>query len=147
VASTTVGMGVGRTLDLGGPLAGAIPESRYLQVQVAWDSVSDWAPTLAAIAVEYERLPGSMRRRWQLGVIARDRIIERDGGQHLRSGPEIVADLWQAWEQGTTIPFRDIDYDPDPTERQVRVIGLTEQIPTPSSTIGASQLTVTLLEM
>jgi hypothetical protein len=147
VASTTVGTGVGRTLDLGGPLAGAIPESRYLQVQVAWDSVSDWAPTLAAIAVEYERLPGSMRRRWQLGVIARDRIIERDGGQHLRSGPEIVADLWQAWEQGTTIPFRDIDYDPDPTERQVRVIGLTEQIPTPSSTIGASQLTVTLLEM
>jgi hypothetical protein len=147
VASTTVGMGVGRTLDLGGPLAGAIPESRYLQVQVAWDSVSDWAPTLAAIAVEYERLPGSMRRRWQLGVIARDRIIERDGGQHLRSGPEIVADLWQAWEQGTTIPFRDIDYDPDPTERQVRVIGLTEQIPSPSSTIGASQLTVTLLEV
>jgi hypothetical protein len=147
VASTTVGMGVGRTLDLGGPLAGAIPESRYLQVQVAWDSVSDWAPTLAAIAVEYERLPGSMRRRWQLGVIARDRIIERDGGQHLRSGPEIVADLWQAWEQGTTIPFRDIDYDPDPTERQVRVIGLTEQIPTPSSTIGASQLTITLLEV
>jgi hypothetical protein len=147
VASTTVGTGVGRTLDLGGPLAGAIPESRYLQVQVAWDSVSDWAPTLAAIAVEYERLPGSMRRRWQLGVIARDRIIERDGGQHLRSGPEIVADLWQAWEQGTTIPFRDIDYDPDPTERQVRVIGLTEQIPSPSSTIGASQLTVTLLEV
>ena len=122
----------GRVHDLGGPITGTIPESRYLQVQVAWDSVSDWAPTLAAISIEYERLGETKRRRWQIGVIAQDRIVERDGGRHLRSGAEIVADLWQAWETGATVPFRDVDYDADPTERRVRVIGLSEQIPTPS---------------
>lgn len=148
-AMATVGAGVGRVLDLGGSLSGTIPESRYLQVQVAWDSVSDWAPTLAAISIEYERLGGTKRRRWQIGVIATDRIVERDGGRHLRPSTEIVADLWQAWETGTTIPFRDVDYDTDPTERHVRIIGLSEQIPTPSNpaAIATSHITVTLLEV
>jgi hypothetical protein len=146
-ASTTVGAGVGRTLELGGLLAGAIPESRYLQVQVAWDSVADWAPTLTAIVVDYERLPESKRRRWQIGVIARDRIVERNGSQHLRGGPEIVADLWHAWKQGTSIPFRDVDYDADPTERQVRIIGLSEQIATPTGDPLTSQFVVTLVEV
>ena len=148
-ASTTVGTGIGRVHDLGGLIPGTIPESRYLQVQVAWDSVSDWAPTLAAISVEYERLGGTKRRRWQIGVIAQDRMVERDGSRHLRSGAEIVADLWQAWETGATVPFRDVDYDADPTERGVRIIGLSEQIPTPSNpaAIATSQITVTLLEV
>ena len=148
-ASTTVGTGIGRVHDLGGLIPGTIPESRYLQVQVAWDSVSDWAPTLAAISVEYERLGGTKRRRWQIGVIAQDRMVERDGGRHLRSGVEIVADLWQTWETGTAVPFRDVDYDGEPTERGVRIIGLSEQVPVPSNpaAIAASQITVTLLEV
>ena len=150
VASETVGPEIGRIHDLGGALNGTVPESRYLQVEVEWSSVSDWAPTLSAISIEYERLGDTARRRrWQLGVIARDRIVERDGGQHLRSGPEIVADLWQTWESGGTIAFRDVDYDADPTERTVRVVDLTEQIPTPANptAIAASQLTVTLTEI
>ena len=148
-ATATAGTGIGRIHDLGGSLTGTIPESRYLQVQVAWDSVSDWAPTLAAISIEYERLYETKRRHWQIGVIAQDRIVERDGGRHLRSGAEIVADLWQAWATGATVPFHDVDYDADPTERSVRIIGLSEQIPTPSrpTAIAASQITVTLLEV
>jgi hypothetical protein len=139
-----------RVLDLGGALAGPLPESRYLQVEVAWSSVSDWAPVLTAIAVEYERLGDSARRRrWQIGVVARDRIVERDGSRHLRSAAEIVADLWQAWEGGATVAFRDIDYDVDPTERRVRIVGLSEQsaIPSNPASIAASHLTITLLEV
>jgi hypothetical protein len=148
-ATTTVGTGTGRVHDLGGPISGTIPESRYLQVQVAWDSVSDWAPTLAAISIEYERLGETKRRRWQIGVIARDRIVERNGGRHVRSSAEIVADLWQAWETGATVTFRDVDYDADATERRVRIIGLTEQVPVPSNpdAIATSQIIVTLLEI
>ena len=45
--------------------------------------------------------------------------------------------------------FRDVDYDADPVERQVRVIGVAEQIPVPSNptAIAGSHLTVTLLEV
>jgi hypothetical protein len=139
-----------RTLDLGGPLSGSSPESRYLQVEVEWSSVSDWAPTLSAIVVEFERL-GELdrRRRWQFAVSARDRMIERDGGQHLRSGAEIVADLWQAWQAGSTVTFRDIDYDADSSERRVRIVGLSEQASIPSSpgVIATSQVSVTLVEV
>ena len=150
MASETVDPGIGRIHDLGGALAGSIPESRYLQVEIEWSSVTDWAPTLSAISIEYERLGESARRRrWQLGVVARDRIVERDGGQHLRTGAEIVTDLWHAWQNGETVTFRDVDYDADPTERSVRVIGLAEQIPTPANPTGiaASQISVTLLEI
>jgi hypothetical protein len=149
-ASATIGVASGRIYDLGGALTGTIPESRYLQVEVAWDSVPDWAPTLTAIAIEYERLgDAARRRRWQLGVMAQDRMVERDGGQHLRSGAQTVADLWQSWQDGSTVTFRDVDYDADPVERQVRVVGVAEQIPVPSNpaAIAASHLTVTLLEV
>jgi hypothetical protein len=149
-AMESIGVASSRIHDLGGALSGTVPESRYLQVQVAWDSVPDWAPTLTAIAIEYERLGDTARRRrWQLGVMARDRMVERDGGQHVRSGAEIVADLWQAWQDGATVTFRDVDYDADPVERRVRVVGLSEQIPTPSNpaAVASSQITLTLVEV
>jgi hypothetical protein len=149
-ATTVVANPATRVLDLGGALTGPLQESRYLQVEVAWSSVSDWAPVLTAIAVEYERLGESARRRrWQIGVTARDRIIERDGSRHLRTAAEIVADLWQVWESGSTVAFRDVDYDANPVERRVRVIGLSEQVAAPSNptNIATSQATVTLLEV
>ena len=76
-------------------------------------------------------------------------MVERDGGQHVRSGAEIVADLWQAWQTGATVAFRDVDYDTDPVERRVRIVGLNEQIaqPTRPSPIAASQIAVTLVEV
>ena len=39
----------------------------------------------------------------------------------------MIAELWQHWETGTTLPFRDIDYDDDPTERRVRIVGISER--------------------
>jgi hypothetical protein len=145
----SVGGTVGRVYDLGGRITGTLPESRYLQVEIRWSGVTDWAPTLTAIAIDYERLGTvSKRRRWQLGITARDRIVERNGGQHLRSGAQIAADLWTAWSDGITLPFRDLDYDIDPTQRQVRVVGLTETngAPTHRNEEASSMITVTLIE-
>ena len=147
-ATDSVGGTVDRTYDLGGPITGSLPESRYLQVGIAWSSVTDWAPTLTALAIGYERLGAiSKRRHWHMAAIARDRLAERDGGLHARTPEAIVAGLWTAWENGVTIAFRDIDYDADPTERRVRIVGLSETRPTPAQPGPASGvITITLVE-
>jgi hypothetical protein len=121
------------------------PQSRYLQVEVEWDAVTDWAPVLTAIVVEYERLGDpAKRRRWQMSVTARDRTVERDGAVHTRTGREIVADVWAAWQTSSTVPLRDLDYDADPVERTVRIVGLVEEVPKPD---GASMVSLTLVEL
>lgn len=148
-ATNSVGGTVGQVYELGGALSGTLPLSRYLQVEVEWASVSDWTPTLTALAIGYERIgEENRRRRWQFTVSARDRQIERDGGAHLRTGPEIVTDLWTAWETASPVPFRDVDYDTDPTERRVQVVSLVESVLAPANTaaVGISQIQVILVE-
>jgi hypothetical protein len=141
----SVGVTAGRAYDLGGALAVTPPQSRYLQVEVEWDAVTDWAPVLTAIVVEYERLGDpAKRRRWQMSVTARDRTVERDGAVHTRTGREIVADVWAAWQTSSTVPLRDLDYDADPVERTVRIVGLVEEVPKPD---GASTVALTLVEL
>ena len=141
----SVGVTAGRAYDLGGAFGATPPQSRYLQVEVEWDSVTDWAPVLTALVVEYERLGDpAKRRRWQMSVTARDRTVERDGARHTRTGREIVADLWAAWQSSSTVTLRDLDYDADPTQRTVRIVGLVEEVPKPD---GASTVGLTLVEL
>ena len=144
-ATDSVGVTAGRAYDLGGALAGPLPQSRYLQVEVGWGSVTDWAPVLTALSVEYEKLGDpAKRRRWQMSVTARDRVVERGGARHTRTGRQIVADLWEAWRSSATVTLRDLDYDADPTQRTVRIVGLVEEVPKPD---GASVVAVTLVEL
>lgn len=119
-----------RLVELGGAITGGAPESKHLQIRVTWSSVSDWAPTLTGIWAGYELLGSPARRRkWRMSVTARDGIVQRDGAPHPRTGREIVADLWSAWEIASTLTLRDIDYDVTGIQHAVRIAGITEEQP------------------
>lgn len=85
-----------------------LPASRYLQVRVIWDSVSDWAPVLTGIWAEYSLHDNSPpRRRWELAIDARDRMPRRDSARDPQAGRQKSAALWDAWEAGHTLDLRD----------------------------------------
>jgi hypothetical protein len=124
--------------------------SRFLQLRVRWSSVTDWAPVLVGIWAEFELLDSpARRRRWQFTVTAQDQVIDRDGSQLTRTGRQLIAELWAAWQQGATLPFRDIDFDDDPVQRRVRIIGIREVVPVPANAgrWGQSAVALTLVEV
>jgi hypothetical protein len=47
------------------------------------------------------------------------------------------------------LPFRDIDYDAEPTERRVRIVGIKEEVARPSDAgeVGDAMIQVTLVEV
>ena len=104
--------------------------SNFLMVRIVWKSISDWAPILTGLWAEFEALDSpSRRRRWTFTVQAEDRVIDRNGQTLTRTGRQQITELWKHWQNGTTIPFRDLDYDSDPTDRTVRIVGITESSP------------------
>lgn len=131
-------------------LASAAAVSRFLTLKVAWAGVLDWSPILVALWAEYELLDApARRRRWQFSVKAQDQVIDRDGLQLLRTGREQITELWDHWQNGTTVPFRDLDYDDVATERQVRIVGITERVDRPDQAgkWGDSNVALVLVEV
>jgi hypothetical protein len=105
-------------------------ESRFLMLRVRWVSVSDWVPILVGLWCEFEVLDSPARRRkWAFAVKAEDQVIDRDGRPIARTGRELIAALWAAWQGGTTLPFQDLDYDADAAIRTVRIVGISESVP------------------
>jgi hypothetical protein len=105
---------------------------------------------LAGVWTEFEILDSpARRRRWQLGVVAQDQIVDREGELLTRSGRELIADLWMAWQVGTTLTFRDLDYDADTFERRVRIVGISEKVARlfDAGRWGDSSVTLTLVEV
>lgn len=126
------------------------PVSRLLQLRVSWSSVSDWAPVLSRLAVDYVTIDNAPRRRqWKLKVTARDRQVRRDSGVLSATGREQIDALFAAWRDQTTITFRDTDYDADATQHTVRVTDITQQEPKSSDggRWGDALLTLTLAEV
>ncbi len=122
-----------RTLELSEELPPGEAISPFLQMRVGFDSVSNWAPVLTGIWANYAVLDaGPRRRRWTLSVIARDGSIQRDGSVSALDGHAQSVALWQSWADNQTVPFRDVDYDGDPIERQVRIVDIEESIPKPA---------------
>lgn len=124
--------------------------SRFVMLRVRWSSVLNWAPVLVGLWTEFEILDSpARRRRWTFAVHARDQTIDRDGSRIPRTGRQLVADLWNAWQQGTTLTFRDLDYDDAPAERRVRVIGIGEKVDAPGDQHrwGDSVITLTMVEV
>jgi hypothetical protein len=102
-------------------------------LRVRWESVGDWAPVLVGVWAEFEVLDSpARRRRWSFRVQTRDQVVDRGGGTLQRTGRQLIAELWGAWEQGTPLTFRDQDYDADPVERTVRIVGISETVPAPA---------------
>jgi hypothetical protein len=61
----------------------------------------------------------------------------------------LAADLWTAWQGGTTLSFRDVDYDADPAERSVRIVAIAEEVAKAADAgrWGESLLSLTLVEV
>lgn len=134
--------------ELGGNLSGVV--SHFIMLRVRWSSVLDWVPILTGAWVEHEILDSPARRRkWQLKIHARDQEIDRDGVLLTRTGRQLIAELWSAWETDTPLTFRDIDYDDDPTERTVRIVGIAEHTAQPAdrNMWGDSLITLNLVEV
>lgn len=139
-----------RTVELAFEPLGGSPESVALQLQVAWSSVLDWAPTLTCLWADYELLNvTARRRRWTMTIAARDAAIQRDGDQLTLTGRQFSANLWTSWASGTTLGLRDLDYDATLRQYAVRIAGLQEAIPKPADAgrWGNSLLTITLVEV
>lgn len=124
--------------------------SRFIQLRIRWQSTTSWAPILTGLWVEHEALSSPARRRkWQLKIHARDQEIDRDGVTLTRTGRALIEELWQAWETDTPLTFRDIDYDTDPTQRTVRIVGIAEVATQPfdHGIWGDSTITLNLVEV
>ncbi len=65
-----------------------------------------------------------------------------------RTGRELAADLWSAWQAGQTVAFRDLDFDATATTYQARIIGISEEIPKPSDAArwGESVISLVMVE-
>ena len=66
-----------------------------------------------------------------------------------RTGQQIRSTLWSLWDDARTGPFHDIDYQADPTQRDVRMRAIREDWPKPADqpTLGADTiLEITLVE-
>jgi hypothetical protein len=139
-----------RQLELEGEITGGSPESKAIQIRVAWSSVVDWAPVLTGLWVDYELLGSPARRRvWRMAVAARDGTIEREGAVHARTGREIAADLWESWAINATLALRDVDYDVTGAQYGVRIAGIREEIAKPADGArwGESMLHLSLVEV
>lgn len=149
-ATTTVSDPAVRTLELAAELPAESAVGRYLQIRVGFDSCTDWSPVLTGVWADYAVLDRSpRRRRWTLAVAARDGSIQRDGSVAALDGRGQIGALWDCWENGETLIFRDLDYDADPTERRVRLVEIEETTPRPADTGSWGEATVrmTLLEV
>ncbi|HWV24101.1 MAG TPA: hypothetical protein VNZ58_07915 [Thermomicrobiales bacterium] len=138
------------TLDAVLTPAMGVADSRFVMLRARWESVSDWAPVLTGLWCEFEVLDAPARRRkWVFDVIARDQVVDRDGGVLNRTGRQLVAELWSAWEGEETVMLRDIDHDAAPVERSVRIVGIKETVPKPydQSRWGDSVVSLHLVEV
>jgi hypothetical protein len=126
--------------------------------------VSDWAPVLTSLWVEYEDADGYalaelaqaeyetgiaaenvLRRKWELSVSASDRNVRRDGQVDAKTGRQAIAALWDAWELGTELDFKDLDHDADPVTYLVRIVGMEEKAAKPADGARWGESLVTLV--
>ena len=123
---------------------------KLLALKYSLSGVTEGAPTLTALWAEYRPAePLACRRAWAFEVLAGDGMVARDGSRDARSGRQIAAALWAAWQAGAALAFRDLDYDLDPTPRTVRIANLDERIAAPADAgrWGESRLRVELVEV
>jgi hypothetical protein len=139
-----------RVIELGGVLPNGGAVAPFLQIRVGFDSVVDWSPVLTGIWADYAVLDAPLRRRrWTFSIIARDGTVQRDGSVAMLDGHAQIAALWQSWEEHQTLSLRDLDYDANPVERQVRILAIEESVPKPADAgaWGASLVQLQLLEL
>lgn len=134
-------------------VAGPLPAgTRARAIALRWrvSGVNDGCPVLNAVWAEYRGIEAATHRlAWELEIMAGDGAVRRDGGADVRRGGAIAAALWALFRAGGTLTYRDVDYDRDPVERQVRIATLTESVRQPGDAgrWGESMLKVRLVEV
>jgi hypothetical protein len=163
VEDTPAASGANRILTRGVDYAGP-PISRFLQLRQRWSSVSDWAPVLTRLWVEFENADdyalaelaqtayeedlareATLRRRWEITIDAGDRNVRRDSQLDTKTGRQAISALWDAWEPGTELDFKDIDHDTDPVTYLVQIAGIEEKAARPADGARWGESTVTLI--
>ncbi|MCC6312978.1 MAG: hypothetical protein IT337_03125 [Thermomicrobiales bacterium] len=99
-----------------------------LQLRVRWADVTNWTPVLCGAAAEGLPMPApGRRRRWQLHITCSDRAVNRAGGRLERTGKQLAADLWAAYDAGAVVQLIDVDDRDGDDPRDVRIIRLVEK--------------------
>lgn len=139
----------GRILNLSGAIS-ALPQARFLQLKLAFSSVLDWCPVVVGLWTEHETLDTpSRRRRWRFTVLCKDQVVKRDGSIATTGARQLALNLWNAWDDGGVVTFKDVDYDLTTTTYNVRIAGIREQVVKvqDAATFADSEVELTLVEV
>ena len=71
--------------------------------------------------------------------------VTRSGAGDAKTGRQAIAALWDAWELGTAVSFKDIDHDADPVTYLVAIVGMEEKAAKPADGARWGESTVTLI--
>jgi hypothetical protein len=138
-----------RTFEVSGQVM-KVERSRWIQLRVELEGVTDWAPVLMGMWAEHETLDLPVRRRrWRFTVECRDTLVLRDGEPNPDGARAIADSLWDLWGDGAVTGFRDVDYDSTLEEYTVRIAGIREVVPKPDrmASDASSEIELTLVEV
>jgi hypothetical protein len=144
IASATLDNGDIRLQSIGGSIT-ARPQSRFLQLKLAVSSVSAWCPVVLGLWAEHETMDlPTRRRRWKFTAVCADQVVQRDGSVDSTGGRALANGLWDAWDDGTTLDFTDVDAG----AYIVRIAGIRETIGKVSEIdMASSDVELTLVEV
>jgi hypothetical protein len=138
-----------RTVEISGPII-SVERSRFIQLRVTVDDVSDWAPVLIGMWAEHETLDLPVRRRrWRFTVQCRDTLVRRDGSASPDNARTIADQLWNLWENGAITTFQDVDQNDIQNQYTIRIAGIREIVPKPGQldSDASSEIELTLVEV
>ena len=148
VASSNLTNASGRLNTVSAALS-ARPESRFIQLKLAVSSVSAWCPVVVGLWAEHETMDlPTRRRRWRFTVEMTDQVIKRDSSVDSTGARTLAINLWDVWDNGSVVTFKDVDYDQTTTSYNVRIAGIREVIKKLTDvSIASSEVELTLVEV
>ncbi len=88
------------------------------------------------------------RRRWRFTVEMTDQVIKRDSSVDSTGARTLAINLWDVWDNGSVVTFKDVDYDQTTTSYNVRIAGIREVIKKLTDvSIASSEVELTLVEV
>ena len=137
-----------RLVSVGGAIS-AKPTSRFIQLKVAVSSISAWCPVIVGLWAEHETMDlPTRRRRWKFTVQLTDQVVIRDGSIDDTGARDLAIGLWDSWDNGSIVTFKDVDYDETVTSYSVRIAGIREVITKAADiAMASSDVELTLVEV
>ena len=127
----------------------ARPQSRFIQLKLAVSSVSAWCPVVVGLWAEHETMDlPTRRRRWRFTLELTDQVVKRDSSVDSTGARTLATNLWDVWDNGSVVTFKDVDYDQTTTSYNVRIAGIREVIKKLTDvSIASSEVELTLVEV